>query len=168
METLYKAYKDKAQFFVVYIREAHPAPEKDKAGKDQQKLHARRWGDLGITQPKTLKERAIAADKCMKGLKLTVPILLDPMEGDFLKAYGGYPAGTTVIDIKGKLAHWTRGGPFSCKPALAEAALKKLIAAGGAAVEKTWKPVKLPKLKAQKAEPATTQPEKKETDKANK
>ena len=156
MESLYKAYKDKAQFFVVYIREAHPAPEKGRTDPRRAKEHARRYGDLGITQPKTLAERAIAADKCMKGLKMTIPILLDAMAGDYLKAYGGYPAGTAVIDIEGKIAHWTRGNPRGARPAEAEACLKKLLAAGGAAVEETWKPVKLPK-----PGPKTTQPEEK-------
>ena len=152
MEALYKAYKDKAQFMLVYIREAHPTPDKKQPDAERAKQQLRRFGDMGITQPKTLQERVIAADKCMKGLKLTIPIVLDPIEGDYLKAYGGWPAGTTVIDIDGKVAYWTRGNPRGAKPADAEAALKKLIAAGGAARPDKWKAVKLP------AKKPTTQP----------
>ena len=47
MENLYKAYKDKAQFFVVYIREAHPEPDKDKSSEAQRKAHAKRCKALG-------------------------------------------------------------------------------------------------------------------------
>ncbi|MBT3202509.1 MAG: hypothetical protein HN350_21630, partial [Phycisphaerales bacterium] len=59
---------------LVYISEAHPVrksnnPDKPKSPKD-------------ITQAKTAKERIIAADSCMKGLKFTMPILIDlPKEG---------------------------------------------------------------------------------------
>jgi len=143
VETLYKAYKDKAQIFLVYIREAHPAPEKAQADRPAGKQQPQRAANVAIAQPKTIDERAIAADKCMKGLNMTIPILLDPIEGDYLKAYGGWPAGTVVIDIDGKVVHWTRGAPSGARPKDAEAALKKLIAAGGAAIEEKWKPVKI-------------------------
>lgn len=144
MEALYKAYKGKAQFFLVYLREAHPSPDKSRVQTPQAKAQKKRFGDLGIAQPKTMAERVIAADKCMKGLKLTIPILLDSIEGDFIKAYTGFQAGTVVIDIDGKIAYWTRGGPWGCKPAEAEATLKKLIAGGGSAIEDKWADVKIP------------------------
>ena len=59
---MYKAYKDKAQFFLVYIREAHPSPEKGQADEQRAKQQLKRFGDKGITQPRTMDERVIAAD----------------------------------------------------------------------------------------------------------
>jgi hypothetical protein len=150
VETLYKAYKDKAQFFLVYIREAHPSPEKGGPDEQRAKEQLKRFGDKGIAQPKTMDERVIAADKCMKDLKLTIPILLDSIEGDYLKAYTGFQAGTVVIDIDGKIAYWTRGAPSGCKPSEAEAALKKLLSAGGGAIKEKWADVKLPSEKPAK------------------
>jgi hypothetical protein len=166
VETLYKAYKDKAQFFLVYIREAHPSPEKGQADEQRAKEQLKRFGDKGITQPRTMDERLIAADKCMKDLKLTIPILLDSIEGDYLKAYGGFQAGTVVIDIDGKIAYWTRGAPNGAKPAEAEAALKKLLSAGGGAITEKWADVKMPAEKPAEQpakdenKPAATQKEK--------
>ena len=142
---MYKAYKGQVQFFLVYIREAHPS-RGDKVD---------RRGQLAIAQPKTMEERVIAADKCMKGLKLTIPILLDTIDGAYLKSFGGFQAGTAVIDIDGKIAYWTRGGPWDCKPKEAKAALKKLLAAGGGAVAEKWAAVKVPRPKAK---PASTRP----------
>jgi len=144
VETLYKAYKDNAHFFLVYIREAHPSPEKGSPGEPRAKEQLKRLGDKGITQPKTMDERVIAADKCMKDLKLTIPILLDSIEGDYLNAYGGWPAGTVVIDIDGKVAYWNRGAPNGAKPTEAEAALKKLLSAGGGAIKEDRADVKMP------------------------
>ena len=161
METLYKAYKDKAQFFLVYIREAHPSPEKGRLDEQRAKEQLKRFGDKGITQPKTMDERVIAADKCMKDMKLTIPILLDSIEGDYLKAYSGFQAGTVVIDIDGKVAYWTRGAPNGCKPPEAEAALKKLLSAGGGAIREKWAGVKMPPEKpaSDDKKPAAKTPE---------
>ena len=149
MEALYKAYKGKAQFFLVYLREAHPSPEKGRPDEQRAKEQLKRFGDKGITQPKTMDERVIAADKCMKDMKLTIPILLDSIEADYIKAYSGFQAGTVVIDINGKIAYWTRGAPRGCKPPEAEAALKKLLSGGGAIKEK-WADVQIPSEKPAK------------------
>jgi len=91
-----------------------------------------------------MKERVIAADKCMAKLKMTIPILLDEMDRPFLKAYGGSPAGTAVIDIEGRIAYWNRGAPTGCKPKEAEKTIKKLLADGGGAVPARWAKVKVP------------------------
>ncbi len=159
MEALYKAYKGKAQFFLVYLREAHPSREKARGSAPQAKARKKRPGNVAIAQTKTMTERVIAADKCMKGLKLKIPILLDSIEGDYIKAYTGFQAGTVVIDIDGKIAHWVRGGPWGCKPAEAEAALKKLLASGGAAIADKWADVKIPSDKPvkPKKQPPTAQ-----------
>ena len=129
-------YKDKVQFFLVYTREIHPTNDDSKS--------SRRRGGPPITQHETLEDRKIAADKCMKGLKLTIPTLLDTMDNTFLKAYGGIPAGTCVVDIDGKVAYWNRGAPNGCKPDEARKAIKKLLEAGGAAVPTKWAAVKVP------------------------
>ena len=161
MEALYKAYKGKAQFFLVYLREAHPSRAKPPAAAPRARAQARRSGNVSIAQHKTIAERAIAADKCMKGLKLTIPILLDSIGGEYIKAYTGFQAGTVVIDINGKIAYWTRGGPGGCRPGEAEAALKKLLASGGEAIPGKWADVKIPSDKPasdKKKKKPTTQP----------
>lgn len=147
METLYKAYKGKVQFFLVYTREIHPAAKKDSPAR-------RADGPKGITQHTTAQERVIAADKCMKGLKLTIPFLLDTMDNAFLKAYGGIPAGTAVIDINGKIAYWNPGAPNGCKPPEAKVAIDKLLAGGGGAIPEKWSPVKIPQDKPAEKTPA--------------
>jgi hypothetical protein len=151
MESLYKAYKGKAQFFLIYTREIHPSRKtsksSDKAAKSsggRPSRRRRRRSGPAISQHTSLKERMLAADKCTKGLKLTIPILLDTMGNAYLKMYGGIPAGTSVIDIDGKIAYWNRGAPSGCKPKNAKAALKKLLADGGGAIQEKWDPVKVP------------------------
>jgi hypothetical protein len=148
VETLYKAYKGEVQFFLVYIREAHPSRSKDSADKSRVRKPPK--GGLDISQHTSMDERVIAADKCMKKMEMTIPILLDEMDSRFLKAYGGSPAGTAVIGIDGKIAYWNPGAPRGCKPREAEKTLKKLLADGGGAVAAEWAKVKWPPKPASK------------------
>jgi len=127
IETLYAAYKDKVQFFLVYVREAHPVDA--RPGVDGRPGNPAR-GDPNIRQPRTMDERSRAATECLKGLKLTLPCLIDNIEGTTEKAYGAWPAVTTVVDIDGKVCFYSRG-PGGAKPKEAETALKQLLANDG-------------------------------------
>ena len=115
---MYKVYKNnpKVRFFFVYIREAHPV-RKAKAG-------AR--GTEGIAVHKTIQSRALAAQRCMRGLKLTVPFLIDGIDNATQKAYRSRPAATAIVDIGGKIVYYTRG-PRGINPRGAEKILKKLL-----------------------------------------
>ena len=138
---MYKAYKDdkRVKIILVYISEAHPVrkspnAENPKSPKD-------------ITQAKTAKERIIAADACMKGLKFTMPILIDlppeggkgSMVGAVERAYRGRPAATVVVDLDGKIAFYSRG-PRGVQPAKADQVIKSLLAKGGFPETETKKP----------------------------
>ena len=125
MQTLYEAYKDndKVRFFFVYVREAHPS-RRAAAPDPETKGHR----DIG--RHRTIQSKVIAASKCLKGLKFTIPFLIDGMDGSVEKAYKGKPAATAVIDLDGKIALHTRG-PSGCRPRQAEKVIKQLIARGG-------------------------------------
>ena len=129
---MYKAYKDdpRVEIILVYISEAHPVrkssnPDKPSSPKD-------------ITRAKNAKERVIAADACMKGLKFTMPILIDlPPEGQdrsmvgvVERAYRGKPAATVIVDLEGKIAFYSRGSR-GVQPKKADEVIKSLIAKGG-------------------------------------
>ena len=124
MEALYRAYKDndKVAFYFIYINEAHPArgPSRD-AGVAE--------GYLGLGRHRQMDDRILAASKCMRGLGLTMPVLIDNMNGVAEKAYRGRPAATAVIGFDGKIAFYSRG-PWGTQPEEAGRVLKQLLAAG--------------------------------------
>ena len=74
----------------------------------------------------------------MKGLKFTMPILIDlPPEGKtgsmvglVERAYRGRPAATVIVDLDGKIAFYSRG-PRGVQPKKADQVIKSLIAKGG-------------------------------------
>jgi len=123
MQALYEAYKDRATFFFVYTREAHPAREGREGGAE-----ARTPNQIGQTT--TLQERALAATDCLRGLKFSLPVLLDTMEGRAWNAFRMHQAATAVIDTDGRIAFHSRG-PGGAKPKDAEKALKQLLANQG-------------------------------------
>ena len=115
---------------MVYISEAHPVRESENAKKPK--------SPKDITQARSAKERIIAADSCMKGLKFTMPILIDlppegkkdSMVGVVEKAYHGRPAATVLVDLDGKVAFYSQG-PHGVQPKKADEVIKKLLAKGG-------------------------------------
>jgi len=126
------AYRDKVEFFLVYIREAHPTdaqPGRDGAPGGLRGADPARGPD--IKQPKTLDERVVAATKCIQDLKLTLPVLVDDMEGSAEKAYGAWPDRIAVIDTAGKIAYHCGPGPRGFNPAAAREMLKALLANQG-------------------------------------
>jgi hypothetical protein len=110
IEKLYASYKDKAHFHVVYIREAHPIDGWDVKNNK-----------FRITDPKTLEERQKAARDFAKELKLTLPILVDTMDDQADKLYGGWPDRVYVLDAEGKIALKGGMGPFGFIPSVKEA-----------------------------------------------
>jgi len=160
IENLYKAYKDKVQFLLIYIREAHPS-RTAPTGRPK----PNRFSRVGITQHKNIEERIIAATKCIQGLKLSLPMLIDDMAGAYQSKYGGFPAGTTVVDLDGKVLFTSRG-PWGSKPKDAEKAFKalaakgKLIAPGAKKSPKPPSPTTAPAAKQPKDRPKKPAPSK--------
>jgi len=126
---LYAAYKDKVEFFIIYISEAHPVRESGQGGASADSRPPQLRGPA-IVQTRSVEERALAATDCLKGLKLSLPVLIDAMDGPAEKAYGGWPAATAVVDIDGKVCFYSRG-PGGARPKEAEAILKSILAGQG-------------------------------------
>ena len=118
---MYEAYKgnDKVAFYMIYVREIHPVGQSKLAAGEKP------TGPRDVAQAKNLDERILAASACMEGLKLTLPVLIDTMEGVAEKAYSGVPASTAVIDLEGKVVFHSIG-PGGSQPRQAEMALKQL------------------------------------------
>ena len=118
------AYKDnpKVAIYLVYVREAHPVNNSHDAAE----LEKRFGQAVPIPQHKTMEDRVLAASACMKGLKLTLPILLDSMEGTVGKGYRCVPAGMAIVDLKGNLVYYTRG-PSAVQPKRAQIILQQLL-----------------------------------------
>lgn len=108
-------YKDHANFFGIYVREAHP--------DDGWTMLSNTKVGVKLTQPKTIEERTEVAKTCASQLKYTMPLLVDTMDDRVGNLYSGMPARAYVIDIHGKVTYQGGRGPFGFRPAEMEQSL---------------------------------------------
>jgi hypothetical protein len=119
LNTLYRAYRDRAAFHVVYIEEAHPID----AWQDEDNLK----DDVLIASTKTADDRDRVANVCVVKLGIEMPALIDEPDNRVERAYTAWPDRLYVIARDGTVAYKSAAGPFGFKPAEVEATLKRLL-----------------------------------------
>lgn len=110
---MYETYRSEVEFFVVYIKEAHPSdgwfmPSNEAQGID-------------VATPTTKEERIEIAGQACSALRLTMPCLVDDIDDSVDKAYEAAPDRLYVIDKQGKIAVQGGPGPFGFPASVSEA-----------------------------------------------
>lgn len=123
LEKLYRRYKDRATFLMVYVREAHPTDGWRMVSNDR--------AGVALPQPTTYGERLEAARLCNQTMAMGVPMLVDTIDDAVNTVYSGIPSRFYVIDRDGKVAFKSGRGPFGFKPAEMEQALIYHLNQGG-------------------------------------
>ncbi|WZO99282.1 deiodinase family protein [Isosphaeraceae bacterium EP7] len=122
VEKLYRRYKDRATFVMVYVREAHPT--------DGWRMESNDRVEVTLAQPTTYEERVNVAQACSSRLKLGFPMLVDSIDDAVGARYSGMPSRLYLIDDDGKVAYKSGRGPFGFKPAELEHSLVLLLLQG--------------------------------------
>lgn len=99
----YETYKDRMNFFCIYINEAHP----DDGWQIKVNLDA----DIIHNQPTTIEERADIAEVCQLDLRLNMPVLLGDIENETDLSYAARPVRLFVLDEDGVIVHRSGVGP---------------------------------------------------------
>jgi peroxiredoxin len=120
LERQYKQYKDRSEWFIVYIRESHPAGKWEFVANVE--------AGISVNQPNTIEERAAVANTCVLILDLSIPAIIDDMDDTVRAAYRGMPDRLYIVDKEGKIAYRGGKGPYGFKPLEMEKALKRLLA----------------------------------------
>ena len=105
---MYQQYKDKAQFFLIYIREAHP--------NDAWQVPQNIQDGWVINEPKTWEERKKLAQDLLDRTNLSLPTLIDNMDNKVDDAYKAWPDRVYVVGIDGKIIFKGEEGPKGFKP----------------------------------------------------
>ncbi len=103
LQGIYRRFKKSADFYFIYIREAHPTDGWSAAPTSS--------GVVKLKDPKTFKERVATASACIKTAKFTIPVLVDDMADSAGIAYGAYPNRLYVVGSDGKIAFRGNQGP---------------------------------------------------------
>lgn len=115
VEKLYRRYKDRATFLMVYVREAHP--------NDGWRMESNDRVGVSLDQPVTYEERVGVARTCVRTLGFDIPVLVDTIQDVVGARYSGMPSRLYLIDSKGEIAYKSGRGPFGFKPAELEHSL---------------------------------------------
>jgi Ca2+-binding EF-hand superfamily protein/thiol-disulfide isomerase/thioredoxin len=119
IDKLYRRYRDRATFVMVYVREAHPT------GGWQ--LESNNRIGVAIPQPQSNDERVKVATMCSSRLGLGMPMLVDTIDDAVGARYSGMPSRLYLLDHRGRVAFKNGRGPFGFKPAELEHALILLL-----------------------------------------
>lgn len=115
VDALYKKYEGRANFLMVYVREAHPT--------DGWAMESNTRAGVKVAQPRTFEERNAVAQQFCTRLQPSMPVVVDELSDPVGHAYSGMPARLYVIDTEGKVAFKSGRGPFGFKPPELEQAL---------------------------------------------
>jgi hypothetical protein len=97
MNEIYERCRNRVDFYLVYIQEAHPADGwLTLSNIEQQVLYE---------QPKTADERAAIAGACMLNVRFNMPVLLDKMDDEVDRKYAALPERLYVLDKDGVIVY---------------------------------------------------------------
>ncbi|MBL8214686.1 MAG: hypothetical protein JNK87_28455 [Bryobacterales bacterium] len=115
---MYETYRDKAEFFVIYIEEAHPS--------DLWQLPSNVKDDVIFARPKSEAERFGVAESCVRKLGIKIPALIDGLDNPVERAYTGWPDRLYLVDKDGRIQFKSAPGPFGFRPKALDAAIRDL------------------------------------------
>lgn len=113
MDRLYGTYRDRVEFFVVYIKEAHPSDGWVVAGNTR--------AGISVKEPTSFTERQKVAGQACAEMKLRWPCLVDEMQNSVNQAYAAWPTRLYIVDTDGRIAVAGGPGPRGLAPSMKEA-----------------------------------------------
>ena len=117
---MYQSYQGKAEFLLVYIREAHPDSVLYTIKDGKEVLEK-------IVQTDSLGQRVETARMCTATLKLSMPTVADREDNKVNAAYAGWPDRMYVVGVDGRIAYRGGPGPAGFRPGEVEQWLKKNV-----------------------------------------
>lgn len=82
---------------------------------------------ISVNDPRTFEEREQVAASCAVGLRISLPVLVDKVDNQVARQYGGWPDRLYLIDRAGRIAYQGDKGPFGFKPEELEAAVERTL-----------------------------------------
>ena len=120
LNEIYETYRSDVEFFLIYIREAHPS--------DGWQTPQNLYDDVVFETPSSEDERAEIAGVCQINQDIRLPMLLDGIDNDIEGKYVSAPIRLFAIDADGRITFNGAPGPQGFDPDAWEAAIRDLVA----------------------------------------
>lgn len=124
---IYKEYRDDVQFLMIYVREAHPVDKWWLAETKFMRLvmeASNSYPSYDLMEPRTIKERRMAANACQTKLLEDMPVYVDNMDNAVNDSYVAWPTRVYFIDTEGKVRYESGLGPYGLSPEDLEKAIE--------------------------------------------
>ena len=119
MNKLSVQYKDKVDFYAVYILEAHPT--------DVWEMQSNVRDNVLFRSPRDEDERASVAGTCVRRLGIKFPAVVDSFDNQVENAFTGWPDRLYLIGSNGRVLYKSKPGPFGFHPDDLAAAMQKAV-----------------------------------------
>ena len=116
LHQLWETWRDRVEFLVVYIREAHP--------EEGWVLTPNRDEDIVVNDPTTTDERVEVATTCALRLEIRMPVVVDEVDDEIARAYGALPDRLYLIGTDGRVAYQGEQGPWGFVPSALDGAIR--------------------------------------------
>jgi hypothetical protein len=121
LDRLYRTYKDRVEFLVVYIREAHPGSIVSiptEHGGTQLQV---------VPQTSSTEERLLNLRRFVAVATVTMPAGIDSDDGVARRAYAAWPDRLYAVGMDGRVAYQGAPGPMGFKVAELEVWLRENV-----------------------------------------
>lgn len=125
-------YRDRVEFLLVYIREAHPG--------DGWQVPANRQEGILLSSAGTLEQKANHAALCVLKLDIKFPTVVDTLDNVVERAYSAWPDRLYLVGRDGRITWKGRPGPQGFRPDELEGAIKSELARRTAGHGEIWNP----------------------------
>ncbi len=134
LKDLYEKYRDRVEFIVVYVKEAHASDRWGLGRSRTQRLVHELSGDLAridVREPVTLEQRRWVAASCQANLfDGVVPLYVDQMDNRVASLYTARPTRIYFIDREGRVIYNPGIGPFGFSPDHLEPVIEEYLSQG--------------------------------------
>ena len=117
---MWERFRDRVDFVVVYIREAHP--------EEGWVVQMNRDQDIAIQDPQSDAARNEVAATCAIRLQIRMPVVVDKLDDEIAWAYGALPDRLYLVGKGGRIAFRGAPGPFGFQPEALERAIEAELA----------------------------------------
>ncbi len=128
LRSLYEQYRDRVEFLMIYIREAH-STDGWWLGKGLTGMAVRSFTPsvTDVADPQTLEERRAVAERFAADATPGTPVLVDGVDDAVNRAYAGWPTRLYLVDVEGRVVYGGGPGPFGFSPKRFGEAIRELL-----------------------------------------
>src|SRR5262245_956445 len=104
---MYRKYKDRVGFLLVYVREAHAT--------DGSQVQANIRDNVLLSSAKTAEEKDEHSTQCVRKLNIDFPTVVDNMDNAVEMDYAGWPDRMYLLGPDGRIVYKSGPGPQGFK-----------------------------------------------------